>query len=406
MSWIRIGEPQVRGDRVDIDFTVSEGLDQYFRDKHFYAVYEDAELEDNEGIAVVPLISSIITLAWLEEADIYVDRVDRVFHESMNHLQGVFQSMPYRDIPFNTEIHANEFVVNGSNVEGYALFFSGGLDSTYCLYKHLGNEPHLLMVLGFDVWRSNTRNREIWSEWRTTYREYAESVGLPITFIRTNTREIMREHIVQRNHSEKFYPKLYWNSMRHSPMLIGLAAPLSINRFNRVMISASRHSSRRPETHIFCSYPETDEIFKWGDVEVKHCGYIPRGEKIKYIKPMLQRGEVSGFRPCWHPVKGLNCNRCEKCYRTILALLLENVDPNQCGLKAGRGTYKEMKKFILGEGDKKLDRASNVYEGYWLPMKKNIPLDIDKDRGVDGSSMFMEWYRDLPVNRIYNSQQE
>lgn len=358
-----------------------------------YADY-GVPIKADASILNIPLISSVITLAWLTNADIYVKTLDKNFLQSMNLLQKIFSKMPFRNIPFNTKIHVDNIVENKVEGKETALFFSGGLDSSYCLYKHIKENPRLIMVLGFDVWKSIPRNVKIWREWIDVYSRFAKKEGLRINFIRTNTREIMKEGSVQRRFKGNF-PEIYWTALRHAPMLLGLGAPLSIGRFNKLIIAATRDKSRRPETHPFCSYPETDEKFSWSNLKVKHCGYITRREKMTYLKDKLESGRLFGFRPCWHPVMGLNCNHCEKCYRTMVALILQGIDPNKCGLKVNNSTFDKIKEFILGVQKQRLFKNSNVYVGYWSPMKESIPKEIKED--FYGSKKFLEWFRDVKL---------
>lgn len=375
--------------KVFTKFNVSPDLKCCFRSFEIYTDYGE-NIKADESILNIPAISSILTLIWLAGGDIYVDKLDKQFYHSMNTLQKEFAKMPYRKIPFNTKIHAKNLVENTTGEEGTALFFSGGLDSTYSLYKNIEKKPWLLMVLGFDVWRTNSLNEKIWAEWRDVYTRFAKQEGLKISFIRTNTREVMDEGQVQRRFNGMF-PGIYWTALRHSPMLLGLGAPFSIGRFNELIIAATRDISRPPATHAFCSQPETDEVFNWADLHVKHSGYITRQEKMSYIKDKLERGRVFGFRPCWHPVMGLNCNRCEKCYRTIVALVLEGIDPNICGLKVNPKIFGDIKNFIMGVSKPALRDGSNVYQGYWYPMKHSIPSEVVED--IHGSKEFLEWLR-------------
>jgi hypothetical protein len=61
---------------------------------------------------------------------------------------------------------------------------------------------------------------------------------------------------------------------------------------------------------------------------------------VRYVR---ESGEQFTLRVCYSEVsKNLNCGRCEKCYRTMMNLILANHDPRQFGVPFSSESYPHM----------------------------------------------------------------
>ena len=386
-KWIKIGDPTLKGNKVENKITSSDGMRKYLKYSTFYAKY-DEELEWNPSILNIPAVASLITLAWLTGAVIKVNDLDKKFADSMKLLYDEYNGMYPEALP--GQLRVKRAHVNKSDADGLALFFSGGLDSTYSLYRLRDKSPRLIMIGGFDVYMDKPRDEAIWKKWKKTYGEFAEREGLKLNFIRTNSRALIREHAVDYNHRNKL--KLsFWDALRHAPLLIGLAAPLSKGRFNKLVISASR-TPEQPTTKLpYSSAPNTDEKVAWADLKVTHYGQIHRYEKIKALLDPLRAGRIT-FKTCFKLHPDLNCSHCEKCGRVIAFLLAEGVDPNTCGFHVDDDTLKEIRrrfeKFIKWNYRMKL---------HWVPWIKDLPEEVPDLYGI---REFVTWMRDFKYQGV------
>jgi hypothetical protein len=140
---------------------------------------------------------------------------------------------------------------------------------------------------------------------------------------------------------------------------------------------------------MYSPYPqvaETDEKIAWASINVKHDGYIERYKKTRIIANYFKNKGVL-LRVCLNrkdAPNNLNCNHCEKCYRTIAQLVQAEVDPNNFGFKIDDSIWDDMKLYY-----------SYKKELLWsdINTQKMIPESIDFD--LYGSKKYFEWLRDF-----------
>ncbi len=327
-SWIRIEPPRLRGSRLENRIATSPDLDGFFNTKNFYVDY-DEKIQASPGILNIPAVSSLITLAWLTGAELEVAEIDTTFSESIRELRTIYESF-YPGLLTGPGLIAESTPVIAPQGDGLTLLFSGGLDSTYSLFKSRPRHPRLLMVGGFDMNMDHPSDEGIWQKWKQVYGEFAEREEFTINFIRTNSRAILNEIAVDVDHGDRTSLK-FWDALRHAPLLIGLAAPLSMGRFDELMISASRTPRRPPGPRFpYSSTPPSDESIAWAGLNVEHYGQVHRHEKVRALRELLKAGRIH-FKSCWQLLEEFNCSSCHKCLRLIAMLLAEGVDPNTCG---------------------------------------------------------------------------
>jgi hypothetical protein len=354
----------------------------------------DTEIYANESILTIPLVATVLPLAWLSGSNIYVDALDIDFKQSMDGLQKVF--MEYFPLPpFKTEINAHKLIENQIKPEdterSTGLLFSGGIDSTYSMITNMNHKPRLIMHWGVEG-PPYPIYREYWEMVSQTYNRYAKENDLAFNLIKTNALEILdRKKIEHRFHKELYYGSL-WVRLQHSLVMLCLAAPLSINRFDKFLIAASNYMDS-PETIIstrpHSQRPETDEKIGWAGLKVKHDGYIPRYQKVPVISEYQKSNDVI-LRVCLArpgdqttPEK-MNCNNCRKCYRTIMQLVQADSDPENYGFEVTDITFEKIKEHYLDRGH---------LDVYGKNAKKILPDIIEYD--YRGSRKFFEWLREF-----------
>jgi hypothetical protein len=384
--------------------TTSRDLRKYFRHLAFFSSY-DTDIAKSSSILNIPVLSTVLPLAWITGADVYVDEVDRTFAESMDALQREYKKM-YPGVPFKTRLIAGELVSNTYSSDKTALLFSGGLDSAYSLFSNMTLKPILVMIFGAaDVPISNvsfqgTLERE--------YSDFSERDGLVIDFIRTNALEILDvrrvDHLFWR--FQRRYQGGYWNGMGYSLGHIGQVAPLSIGRFSRLIVAGAldrtkAHDDRTKREYPDASYPSTDEKIMWSNMRVKHDASILRHQKASALKEFLIAHRLK-LRPCGHAsdlysrkpqsphLSALNCSQCPKCLRTIAELALAGVDPNECGFCADRSTFNRMR--VLFQR-KLLTRQDIVL--WWRPLQQAVLNEVEG--GLCGARQFFGWFKTMDL---------
>lgn len=368
---------------------IPEKYSKYIKNTDFFAEY-DTEVTDNKSILNIPVTATMLTLAWVTGSDLHVNVLDKTFKENMELLQDLFKGM-YPRLPWKTKITADKLEENQINITDSerktGLLFSGGIDSTFSLIKNLDLNPRLIMIWGSDNFAYPERSTH-WNKAVQVYRDQANPLGLELNVIKTNVSEILDNKRIEHD----FHTILNYGDIRqdlsHSLLLLPLAAPISINRFNDLLIAATGDSTFDFDAEPYACRPEADEKIIWADLKVKQDGKVFRDDKIREIAKYLKHDELT-IRVCTRTSEKaakelglLNDCSCEKCYRTILNLIQEGIDPNICGFKVEKTTFENMRNFL--ESD--YDPYKNYY---WKKIKSEIPEKIEFD--IHGSKTFFEY---------------
>jgi hypothetical protein len=326
--------------------TVSRDLEKYFRQLAFYSKYVE-EIEIDKSILHIPALSILLPIAWITGSDIYVDELDYSFAESMDALQKEYKKM-YPLAPFKTRLIVDEVVENKSSPEGVALLFSGGADSTHSLFSNMHQKPRLIMIFG--VWDIPLPNIGLQNKIKRVYLDFAKREGLKLNIIRTNALEMLDidrvDHFFWRFHHGP--ARDLWMGLGFSLGQIGQVAPLSLGRFNQLLISGGGKLSRSFNRDLppYASRFNTDEKIGWINLQVKHLGGLHRFEKIFALKK-YQNNHTITLRVCGFPGKltsnSLNCNRCRKCFCTITSLVIAGKNPNEWGFNLDRKSWSLLK---------------------------------------------------------------
>lgn len=377
------------GHKLTSTATVPKDLRKYFNSFRLFACY-DAQLRVDGSILNIPLVSTILPIAWLTGTDVHVERLDKKYVEAMNAIKHEFNRM-YPRGKFTTKIIVDDLVENKTQSQGTALLFSGGVDSTHSLIRNISLRPRLIMFWGVLSYHLNPSYRKHDQLVRKTYSDFAKRQGLDLNFIETNTYSILNNKRIEHDFHKILRRTELWLALQFPLVVLGLPAPLSIGRFNRLLVAASVDPTHDYDKHPHSSQPRIDEKFAWADLKVIHDGYIHRFSKTSLIKEYLKKNELR-LRVCnTPPPDRLNCSACEKCFRTIAPLVLEGIDPNNYGFEVNRSTFDSMR-YIL----EKEKLGALVVDSYWKVFRNLIPCKIETD--LYGSRSFFTWFRDFEIN--------
>lgn len=357
----------------------SKNLKEYFLTDTFFFEY-DSKIDINnvdESILIIPILSTIIPIAWAVGADVYADKVDKTYLKSLIVTKDVFRNF-YPQFSFSTDIHVKNIVSNEFGNEGAGLLFSGGIDSLTSYIRHKEKRPELISVWGADI---PYYEKKFWKKVKMHIVNFANHEKLNIHFIKTNMKDINELLLTQ-----KFKVK-WWQEVSHGLNLLGLCAPLTTEKIGTIYIASSGRGTKDAVTLV-------DNNVSWADVKAVHDGYeLSRMEKTKYIKKYPEC--LPYLRVCCSSTSNYNCGRCEKCLRTITALVLEEMDPENCDFKVeiNRKLFQYLKdclikgRFHLGE--------NQIF--IWKDIQKHIPEQINQD--MYGSKEFFEWFKEFDLSK-------
>ena len=389
MKGIIIHDSKFIGSELSSKVTVHKSLRKYFKSFIFRSNYS-SRIIANPSILNIPLLSTVLPLAWLTGTDIYVEELDKTYKDTMGALKLVFKRW-YPEAPFNTNIFCDRLVENKIECknpdEHTALLFSGGVDSTYSLIKNIHLKPQLIMIGGLE---GSAPYLVFWEKVRKIYSKFAERQGVTFHYVESNARNILNENRITHKFHKPLRDGELWERISLPLVLLGLTAPLSIGRFDGLLIASSCHPTYPYHKHPYASQPCTDEKIAWADLHVKHDGYVKRIGKILMIRKYLRNNKLT-LRVCLSQHKKLNCSVCLKCLRTISALAFAGINPNECGFEVNRSTFILMKSLIER---KKLDEFS--IETNWKDLQNMTPNKIEND--LYGSKAFFEWFKKCNLN--------
>ncbi len=395
MDRIRIKPAVLRGMRIENKIDPPDSIRKTLTTTEFYAQY-DEPLNLNLSILNVPAVASMLPIAWVTGTDIQVKVLDRAFFESMIRLQEKYKDF-YPEGKFATEIFVEELVENKTGIkDSVAMTLSGGVDSTYTLACNIDLKPRLIMLFRFThrEWR-----RDYFDRISGFYAEQAKKQGLSFNIIDSNIRDIIDWSVSAR--VSNIIGATLWGGVQQIVIQTGVTAPLSIGRFNQLIIGASNGGIPYKKRHFISSRPQIDNNIAWADLSVENHGHITRQKKIKTLIEYMDRTgwklntcmSPSGYGHrhvlrCEKTQEGLNCDRCEKCLRTIVGILVEGRDPSKYGYN---GLVNEETFHYLREVIGRRRFHPKFLETHWLPIQDGIPDEIEED--FNGSRAFLKWLK-------------
>ena len=301
----------------------------------------------------------MLPIIWLTDGELIIDELDKDFYECLPKIKSGYEAL-YPEANFRGKITVKKVVQSTSHeAGGAAMFYSGGLDATYTLYSHLEEKPTLLALWGSDIRRDNI---ERWHALHQLLQEGADSFGLDLRVIKSSFREFDLEERL--NELSAAWQGGWWYDAKQGLGILGHAAPYVWKRGIRKLYIAS---SSADEKYKCATSPLIDNHVRFAGCKVFHDGFpLSRIEKVRgLLKLNAEYGKILPLNVCWQSTAKGNCCRCEKCYRTIMELIVEQADPAIYGFADFQETLPNMRG-LLARGI-----AGNVYH-YWKSIQNRM----------------------------------
>lgn len=323
------------GCTIDYKYELSTDIKKYFDKKNpFYITYQYDVSTLPKSLAVIPFLANIMPIAWFAGFDVLVDEVDEDFYNSINIIKNIFHQN-YPNNSFKGGLIAKKIIKNTINGSKKAMLFSGGVDAfaTYIrLYEHT---PDLITIHGPDI---EIADEKQWLDLKNYIDHEPILKNNKKNYIVTNVRDFYTYHV-----SLLLEDLSWWGKVQHGVSLLGVVAPLSyINKYSEISIASSY---TKDIIIAWGSTPETDEALTWAGIKIKHDGYeLKRQDKVDLIAEFIQtKNKTLRLRVCYSELREeFNCSKCEKCYRTIIGLVLAGQNPNNFGFNVDENFYQKM----------------------------------------------------------------
>lgn len=387
---ICINSVNISQNRIEICYLVEGECCKYFNTEcgnMFWTEYSESIEHVPNSIAIIPFVVNVLPIVWLTDAVLEVEEIDKVFYESINQFKQGYIDM-YPMMKFGGSIETKCLVENNKeHTEKVAAFFSGGVDAFASLIAHADESPILLTLWGSDIKLDDQLG---WNNVRSHLDETASLFGIEKICIKTNFRTFINEGGLNRLVVQS--GDAWWHGFQHGIGLIGHAAPIAfILKLKTVYIA----SSYTKDDDVTCaSSPSIDNNVRFGCCNVIHDQYeYRRQEKVTHICDYVKRTHKNILlRVCWQSSGGANCCNCEKCYRTIFALMAEGESPSQYGFENIEDSIGIIGKRI----QKRLIMNPMICIPYWKDIQKRFIENRENVVKIHG----LDWIYEFNFDKI------
>lgn len=385
-------EQTAMGTKVQYDYDAPPSLAQYIRGGPLFIEFPGDVRSVPEAILTIPFVGIMLTVTMLLDIEIRVPTLEAVFCDSLRQIEAVFQSMyPKAGIRCKVDALRSETVEAclPPEIERCSLFFTGGVDATSALAELADRKPLLINIWGGDLRLTDGSSHD---ELEVYLNKLTSHIGLDYCFIKTNSREMFHENALGllcekllghgNNHG-------WWASIAHILSMSAAIAPwLWLRGINTHYIG----SSYDPSTTIF----DSNNTALIDSLRYCTCRFVSvdpqmnRNEKTaKIIAYRKTTNAPIQLKVCWNRTAGVNCSACEKCYRTIMNIIVNRDDPNQYGFVVDRNTIERMKHFLS---------TNKVSTAFWSPVQKAMQVQRENWKDTE-----MSWLLDIKLNapRVY-----
>ncbi len=383
------------GKKICYGYSIDKAFSKYFNlDNLYYSKYQIDVSQIPDSIAVIPLLSNLMPIAWFVGFDVYVNEIDETFYNALISLKEEF--VKYNpDKNLKGELKAKSLVKNMINGSKSALLFSGGLDSFESYTRNHDLNPYLVSIHGADIEISDTKR---WEDFIRFNKEEHIIANNMLHYIETNVRDFYTYKV------DVLVDIGWWGKIQHGMSLLGVLAPLSYKlNFDNILIG----SSNTNEVDFgWGSSPNIDEKMKWATCNVIHDGYhLRRTNKIENIVSYVKSNNTSiKLRVCYSELRDeANCNKCAKCQRTILGIILANDNPEKFGFKIPENFYNRI--FLNFNKNSTMSKGLE-YEWWCLQekVKENKPFFVLNNNNEENE--YLKKFAQLDLKKIINKNEE
>jgi hypothetical protein len=283
----------------------------------------------------IPFVTNFEPIGWFAGFDVYVPELDRSFASSRPGSREAFARM-YSGKVKDFGVRPKQLVTNEIKGDKRLMLFSGGLDATASLARHMHEPLVLVTVRGADIELDDC------TQWEQCLRHISTtqiSAEIERSIIVSNLREFYTDDV------DAVLLFGWWGRVQHGHALLGLLAPLgAIVGANLCYIASSYNIPM-----AWGSTQEIDQLLTWDTSRCVHdAANLSRQQKAELIVQTASKtNQRIQLRVCYSEVaRNGNCGHCEKCYRTILNIILSGADPRDFGLPMYEGTYANIFKLM------------------------------------------------------------
>ena len=359
---------QVRKNIVEYHYTIGEGLNKYFTTDCMYLEYEEDVSSVPLSMLTIPFVNCMAGISWLSNSAIFVDEIDATYYDSFKTLKTAYNEL-HNYIGLKGLLIPSRIVTNEiSKSESGLLLFGGGVDCHSSFIRNKAKITHILNIFGWLNDLNEISDMDINDKKQTSL--YAQKMGVKALHVRSNYATCFNHKII-----EKDFHVSYWYGFLHSMAFLSIAVPLAWCYNIPVLYIASSFTKGE---YVGCaSFITTDTEFKFAkNGETIHDGFeLNRQGKVKILVDYQRESNEPYYIQVCNQ-KNYNCCVCEKCFRTVLALVAEGADVKDFGFCLEKPLkehwnnvmirYSGLMSFIFGQ------------TMFWVPIKSRMKENYKK----------------------------
>lgn len=393
MEQIIVNDVLINGGRIEYKVTATKHIANAFHKPFSYWVEYDQNMESvPQSIAVIPFLCDILPIIWVADVELVVPELDEDYYNSIDVTRNAYINM-YPNISFKGKITCGKIIKNEKSFTNSkkkaTAFFSGGVDSWATLVSNIDDyDLDLVTIWGSDI---KLDDEESWEKVKSNTAEVAKSLNLGARFIKSTFKDSLNYEFLDNLIAGKVRNNSWWYFIQHGIALIGHVAPyVYVNNIDTHFIPATAAASNQEK---LASYKTIDETVKLAWCDVIHDQFeFSRIERLeKAVEWHKKTGLPVKFRVCYNDnANGDNCCACEKCFRTMLELLLLDCSPNDFGFDFCEDTVGKMQLYVY-ENHQKIfgDKNSNRY--FYYTDIINGALRNEEKLKQSGRWKYLEW---------------
>lgn len=375
--------------KIVYDYTTDADSKKYLnKNVSFYSKYKQDISSVPQSILAIPFVANLMPIAWFAGFDIEVPELDEDFFNALKQVKIEFEKQ-FSDYELKGNITPLKLIKNTINASNSAMLFSGGVDAYATYIRTFSETPDLVTILGADI---EIDDQSQWLSFTSFIEEEPLLNNNTKRYIETNVRAFYTYQV------ELLLKDVgWWGKVQHGLSLIGSLAPISyLNGYSKIYIA----SSYTEQVDIaWGSTPQIDQSISWAGVQVLHDGYeLQRQDKVDLITQFSEEKKTNfKLRVCYSELRSsFNCSKCEKCYRTILGLILNGKNPNNYGFKVDENVYIKMFANLNYGGASKgmqyfwwelMEKAKSTNSIYVFKDEANEKIQLDRIRNGEIDSL-------------------
>lgn len=367
-------DPVVEANTATVGIDTEGEVGKFFSGESFVLTCE-LNLEGcPDSILQIPAIVNAAPVAWAQDAAMKTSApLEETFHASLENLkQGYAELYPdvFDDGPVRLEA-AEEPVEERAGTRP-SILFSGGVDSTAAAVDRLEEDPALITVRGSDI---APEDEDAWDGIRSTASAFAGAYNLELQLVHSNFRNVLNNRFLHAEYNHRL-GRDWWGAVQYGTVLPALAAPIAYERNYGSVHLASGFTG---DPTFATAQPSYVNRLAWAGSEVSVADVgITRQEKVQRVTKQTVGESAAPIRSCLHSPTGANCSGCEKCYRTMVGLVLAGANPNDSGYDWSPAKAQQIGQ-AFGKGEITLGRGAMEFWRELAAEYRNRPASRDDD---------------------------